>query len=203
MNDKEKSPQATTSDDKAHLERRAFIKQAAATALIAGVTPSAAAMAEVLEQDGKIALSTPLKSRRVIKSEHKQEGNRQEGTVELELIDSRDLKLLTSNYIKRVDDAEKYDVTIMSSKQFFRSAADTSPFKSATSTMIMSGKKGAVAGEYRTDEVVITVISDGQVVSREPVQMKVLITDQFKGMSASDLANHALDKRFGKQKGDE
>ena len=158
-------------------------------------------MSQVLGGDNTVGLSTPLKSRRVIKSEHKADGKQQEGTVELELIDRNNLKLHSSSYIKRVDDGDRYDLTIMSAKHFFRSPSDKSPFKSSTSTMVMSGKKGTVEGEYRTDEVVITVISDGQVVSRDPVQMKVLVSDRFKGMSASELADYALEKRFGKPEG--
>jgi hypothetical protein len=184
------------------VERRTFLKQAAAAALIAGTGTSASAMAQSALEDDEIKISTPLKSRKVIKSDHKVDGNRQETTLEIEFIDSNNFKLHTSNQMKRIDSGNKYDITIMRAKNLFRSPEDTIPIKSSHSTMIMSGTKGPVVGEYRTDQVVFTVIRGGQVITKEPVEVKVIVNDQFKGMTTSEMVNHALDMRFGKQKGE-
>ncbi len=184
------------------VERRVFLKQAAAAALFAGAGTSTSAMAQSALDDDEIKISTPLKSRKVIKSDHKVDGNRQETTLEIEFIDSNNFKLHTSNQMKRIDTGDKYDITIMRAKTLFRSPEDTIPIRSSHSTMMMSGAKGPVVGEYRTDQIVFTIIRGGQVITREPVEVKVLVNDQFKGMTASEMANYALDMRFGKQKGE-
>jgi hypothetical protein len=197
-----KDDELPAKEEKQQLERRTFLKQAAAAAIAVGAGASTTGMAEGFDGNDDIKISTPLKSRKVIKCDLKTDGNKQECALEIEFVDSSNFKLHTSNYMTRIDEGDRYDITIMRAKTLFRSPEDTIPLKSATSTMLMSGKKGPVVGEYRTDEVVITVIRNGQVITRDPMEMKVLVTDKFKGMSSSELANLALDMRFGKEQGE-
>jgi hypothetical protein len=186
MEEKEKNNQ----DSPERPERRSFLKgtAAAAGAIAAGslLGPALAAAAKMPVPKG-CGCTGKVVSQKLTHWERRDADDGPEYIAHLEVTDEAGKTHAAKAFMKRTDHPDNsYTVT---HRMSFNDIAG--------GTLIMSGKKGEVNGDYRIDKMQITVIDDAGTVQRSPEQqVRVLVTNPYPGLSPQEMLDaHNRERR--------
>jgi hypothetical protein len=185
-------------------ERRSFLKQVAATMVVAGVGNAAYAESSKdllptlpVQDDDPYQITTPVSSQRILKHEHTSSGACQETTLDLELIGNNGVKQVTQSFTQRIDSDQEYAMTVVTTTKSFKSSIDSEPARIRSYTTLIHGKKGSVQGDFRSDEITITLIQNGSITKQGPLQKNVRVNHSSSGMSDQQMVEEMLNRKLG------
>gem|GEM_PF-4820227 len=171
-------------------DRRDFMKYAAGTAAALFAMPLAAASLPTQ----KVPLTKPIKVT-VIEDNELVDGDRTEHNSTFELHGADGAFHHITAYSMKIDRPEAYDTTYVLKTDKFLQAGDTTSADSEVRIIIVSGDKGLIQGDHRSDEVQTTIIGP-EGIFKSPLQaVTKSLVDPYAGLSAEEKAQIVFDSR--------
>ncbi len=168
-------------------DRRDFLKMGLVAMGMAGLPLAASA-----ETGAKVPLTNPKKVT-VIDNQENQDGDRTETRTKVEVTGGNGAVHRFETYHLRIEREDSYDVTTVMRVDKYASALDKSPADSELRITIIQGDKGEIEGDYRNDEVKVTVFGP-EGMQRMPLQnLKKPLVEPYAGLSLQDKAQAIFD----------
>lgn len=173
-------------------DRRDFLKQG----MVAAAGLVAMPLAASTDPGQAVPLTKPVAVKVTENSETK-DGDRTETQAKFDLVGGNGAIHRITGYTLKIERADSYDTTVVLKTDKFRAANDSKPADSDLRIIIVSGDKGAVEGDYRTDEVEVTVFGPEGVTKARPQIVKKSLIDPYAGLSVDEKAQAIIDQRVG------
>ncbi len=174
--------------------RREFLKEVGAAA---GLTAFAGLPVEgATAQGAGPAFGLPLASTRILQNEVKQENNRKEYKVALELTGSNGVRQVFDGVQRETESGTSTERVTVIRTRVYASATDSTPSETSVRTIIADIKKGEVQGDYRLDEVSLTIVDDSGVRTMPRMTVKKPLQDPYAGLSDQEKVDKILADKF-------
>lgn len=171
-------------------DRRDFLKGIA----VAGLAGLPLVSAAETSNTTTVPLTKPVRVS-IIDSNETQDGDRHETIAHLELVGRNGAVHRTETYTLRIERDDSYDVTSVIRIDKYASASDKSPADSELRITIAHGDKGDIEGDFRNDDIQVTVIGP-EGITKTPVQsMKKPLIDPYAGPMTPEKAQQIFDSR--------
>ncbi|HUY94743.1 MAG TPA: twin-arginine translocation signal domain-containing protein [Terracidiphilus sp.] len=171
-------------------DRRDFLKSLAVAGLAGLPLVSAAETNNIT----RVPLTKPV-TVNVIDSKEDRDGDRHETVAHIDMIGSNGSVHRTESYTLRIERDDSYDVTSVIRIDKYISASDQSPTDSELRVTIAHADKGDIEGDFRNDEVQVTVIGP-EGIMKTPVQsVKKPLIDPWAGPMTPEKAQQIFDSR--------
>lgn len=178
-------------------DRRDFLKQG----LVAAAGFAALPLAAASEPNQKVPLTQPI-TVNIVENHETNDGDRAETRSKLDLVGGNGAIHRITGYSMKIEREGSYDITVVLKTDKFFSSNDPTPADSDLRLMIVSGDKGAVEGDYRTDQIETTIFSPEGVSKTNPQIIKKSIVDPYIGLPLDQKVQAIFDGRMKSPRSD-
>jgi hypothetical protein len=178
-------------------DRRDFLKQGLVAAALAAIPLAAAG-----EPTQKVPLTRPIKVK-VLDTKETTDGDRLESSALFDLQGENGAVHHVTGYSLKIERADSYDTTLILRTDKYAAAGDSNPLDSDLRVIIVTGEKGQVDGDTRTDEIQTTVFGPQGVMKSPPQTIKKSLVDPYAGMDVHEKAQAIINDRVRNPRGHE